>query len=438
MKREGIVIAIALVAHGGFLLGARSFPKPTWLVARMGSGGAMTIVDLGGSPSAPGAPQAVIEQPAATIAPEPATAEPATAEPSSLEPSHVERADPAEAAEPSAPPAEREVVAQPPSATGDDVIARAETPPSNETAPGATTTAPTPDSADTWSSPSSESPPTSLSGLLGPSLSGLNVARQVAIDGAAPSAAPTTTPAAPTVDKKKANDVLASTIVGQDRQKGIDLPATGIVVSSVSDAARALPVPHNTRASFEVKLGPGGKVAGVRVMSSSGGDAAAWEGAAKAVASSLSAKSLSLGDAAKSGATIVVGVTVKHVYPTATAKGADVKPVCANQIINDIADAADNKAAPAPESTVPLFQDENGRPCIPIGIGGTADAANIGAKKQIQVHTTSKVLVGGKEALPTVEKVNKDPFWLPSTKEGPRPVAPYKMRKYKRDREKKK
>ncbi|NUO52532.1 MAG: hypothetical protein HOV80_27105, partial [Polyangiaceae bacterium] len=155
---------------------------------------------------------------------------------------------------------------------------------------------------------------------------------------------------------------------------------------------------------------------------------------------SLAGRSLELGDAAKTGATVIVNVTTKHVFPSGTAKAADVKPVCANQIINDLADGMDkSNTGTTPEPTIPLFQDENGRPCIPIGVAGVSDTANIGATKQVQVQTSSQVLIDGKKALPSnIQPVNKDPFWVDTGKGGPRPNMPFKARKYKRDKEKKK
>lgn len=448
MKREVVVLALAVCSHGSLLLGARAFPERRVLAARM-QPGAMAVFELQGpgtgGPLGPGARSgeaklARAAEPVPHAAPGEAARE-AAAESPPTEPEAVrsEAAPAVVAATPSAAdPAPAEAVPATTSvAASAGEGAGASDGPGPSAALGDAAPA-TPPASDGFSDPSEEPTGSSLAGLLGPGLGGLGVAGRVAVAGAVAPAAPTAAPSAAAVDKAKANEVLSSTLVGQDRKKGIDLPATGVVTASVSDATRALPVAHNTRASFEVKLAPGGKVAGVRVMNASAGEAAAWEGAARAVATNLSSKALSLGEAAKSGATIVVSVTVKHVYPTGTAKATDVKPVCANQILNDIADAASDRATPTPEATVPLFQDENGRPCIPIGVGGTADAANLGATKQIQVQTSSKVLIGGKEALPETQAINKDPFWLPSTKEGPRPVAPYKLRKYKRDREKKK
>lgn len=443
MRKEAIAIAVAVLGHASLLGVARSMPERELLIKRWGT---REVIDLEIDASVPGPPRAPEEpksagpQPVATsTSPEENGEEGAKSEATTGVPSVAIAAPGVQPEANTAPFAEEE------SEPGAADAAPAQAGPSEASAGTAIVTPDTSAPSSGGGASSDEYSPSTEPSFGIPSVSsilggpGFNVAGQIAVEGSQGTAAPTQAPAAPRVDAAKVDEVMAGTVIGKNREKGIDLPATGIVVSAVSDATRTTPVPHNTRASFEVKLGPGGTVVGVRVTSTSGGDAAQWEAAAKNVASALAAHKLSLGDAAKSGATIIVGVTVKHVYPTGTAKGADVKPVCANQIINDIVEGMDKgtKDNPDPDA-VPIFTDENGRPCIPIGVGGTADAANIGATKQIQVQTTTKVLVGGKEALPDVKEVNKDPFWAPSAKDGPRPVAPYKVRKQKRKRDKKK
>ncbi len=250
-------------------------------------------------------------------------------------------------------------------------------------------------------------------------------------------AAPTEAPRARELDAEAPAKIVASTLRDRDRALGVTLPGATVVVSAVSTATRAVAVPHNTRATFEVKLGPGGRVLSSKVVKASGGDKSAWDAAAKSVAASLAGKKLDIGDAKT--ATVLVSVTTKHVFPAGTAKAADVKPVCANQILNDLADGLDKQPDKNPDAVVPLLQDENGRPCIPIGVAGISDAANLGAQKQIQVQTASQVLIDGEQALPAkVQAVNKDPFWLDRGTGAPRPVMPHKARKYKRDKEKKK
>lgn len=265
------------------------------------------------------------------------------------------------------------------------------------------------------------------------------IAANVAAENAAGAAAPTEAPRAKEVAPDIAKKVVSSTLLAKDRDIGIDLPATQVVVGVVAEVTRATPVPHNTRATFSVDIAPGGKVSAVRVTSASAGEATVWASAAKLAQTRLAAKGLDLGTASSTGATILVSVTVKHVFPTGSSKGAQIKPTCANQILNDIAEQMDDGKGKPVEPTIPLFQDENGRPCIPVGISGTADEANIGATKQIQVQTSSKVLIQGQAGLPAkLPAINKDPIWLDRGKEGPRPLMPYKARKYKRDREKKK
>ncbi len=191
-----------------------------------------------------------------------------------------------------------------------------------------------------------------------------------------------------------------------------------------------------------MKIGPGGTVTSARLVSASGGDERAWDGATKALAASLRGRKLDLGAAASTGATVRVSTTTRHVFPAGTAKAADVKPVCANQIINDIADATSTRPTPkdGEAATVPLFTDEHGRPCIPVGVAGISDAANLGAQKQIQVLTQATVQVDGQSSLPLeLPTISKDPIWIkPTEGSGPRPVLPYKLRKRLKDKEKKK
>lgn len=261
------------------------------------------------------------------------------------------------------------------------------------------------------------------------------------VDSRAP-AAPTEAPRATAVQGSTADKVLSASLRGRDKEVGIDLPATQIVVGAVSTAVRSTGATHNTRATFEVKIGPGGTVTSARLVSASGGDERAWDGATKALAASLRGRKLDLGAAASTGATVRVSTTTRHVFPAGTAKAADVKPVCANQIINDIADATSTRPTPkdGEAATVPLFTDEHGRPCIPVGVAGISDAANLGAQKQIQVLTQATVQVDGQSSLPLeLPTISKDPIWIkPTEGSGPRPVLPYKLRKRLKDKEKKK
>lgn len=253
-------------------------------------------------------------------------------------------------------------------------------------------------------------------------------------------AASTTTPGAKVVTGDTVNNVLNGTVTAQDKKKGITFPGAGIVSGTVTTAVRALPLPHNARGTIEVTIAPGGKVTSTRVVSSSAGDAGTWDGVAKAIQGSLGGQTLDLGDASGTGAVVRLSVTQKHVYPTGTAKGADVKPVCANQVINDVIEGADNKPAdPKEGTTIPIFTDEHGRPCIPVGVSAVADASNIGANKHIEVQTSMDVTIPGQKDLPQVSPVNTDAPWVNTPgKEGPRPTLPQKMRKRAADKKKKK
>ncbi len=252
--------------------------------------------------------------------------------------------------------------------------------------------------------------------------------------------APTAAPARAPVDPDVANRVIASTLRSRGKKAFVDVPAASVIAGTVATTMRSVAVPHNTRATFEVSLGPGGKLLGTRVLSSSGGDAAQWDAAAKSVAASLSKRALALGpDADRTGATVKVTVTQKHVLPSGTTKGADLRPKCANGFINDIIDAADKAPRADTDPKVPLFQDEHGRPCIPVGVAGVSDLANIGAQKQIQVESSFQVVIPGQADLPAeIHEVNTEAPWIERGKEGPRPTLPQSVRKYLRDKEKKK
>jgi hypothetical protein len=122
----------------------------------------------------------------------------------------------------------------------------------------------------------------------------------------APSPAPTRPPGAPAVDRDAGGKALRETLRGRDKAIGIDLPAAGTVASAVADAVRAANTPNVSRATFEVRLGPDGRVLGVRVVRANAGDAASWARAAELVASRI-AKRLVMG-ALSAGATIFVDV----------------------------------------------------------------------------------------------------------------------------------
>lgn len=440
-KRLALVTLTALALHVGFLDAARRSSGSNLLTLRLEQPGvaALTWIDTSET---------------AAPTPEPAPAQPPPVEPEPAKP--TDRADatpsPTDRDTPRAPSA---VLASPPDPATDTASTEAEAlaaeataavdvSPAGPSAPGAATSDARAPAASPGSSGASEWAATEaadgVASLL-PKGPGLDLAAELAIAGATPRAAPTTIDGSKVAADKAANEAVKSTLIGADKAVGIDLPATQVVVGAVSTATRALPVAHNTRASFEVKLDGSGKVTSVRVLKASGGDAATWSGAAKAAAASLSGKDLGLGGAKGVGATVTVDVKVRHVFPSGASKAADVRPVCANQLINDVAEAATSgKTKDAGDGEgVPLLTDENGRPCIPVGVTGVTDETNIGATKQIQVQTSSRVTIGGKKALPAdLQKVDKSAFWVKSQTGAPRPVAPFRVRKWEKKRADKK
>ena len=436
--RSWLFIGLAVVLHGAFLEAARRAPATNLLSTRLGNQEApLTWLDVVGPDAEQAAPKPnalVTTQPAPSpeAAPKPTTEPAAQTERVTARPAAATTRDAAALSE-----SESEAQAEADAEAEAEAAAAAQEAagePSAGLQPGPATPLDGP-GENGWSEPELAANPLDPSGLL-------NLAAAVALnEAAAAPAAPTEIKAPTSSPQKAASESVQSTLIGSDKKVGIDLPATQVVVGAVATATRALPVGHNTRASFEVKLDGSGKVTSVRVLKASGGDAATWSGAAKAAAASLNGKQLGLGGAKGVGATVTVDVKVRHVFPSGSAKGADVKPVCANQIINDIAEAASSgKTKDAGETAkVPLFTDENGRPCIPVGVNVVSDETNIGATKQIQVQTSSRVTVNGRGALPAeLQAVNKDPFWVKSSSDAPRAVAPFRVRKFQREREKKK
>ena len=204
-------------------------------------------------------------------------------------------------------------------------------------------------------------------------------------------AAPTTAPEAAPIDRNVANRALASTLRSHDKKTGVNVPGAGVVASAVSTTVRGMPLPHNAHAVIEVSVGADGKLNGARVVSASAGDAAEWAAATKAMENALASQVLAVGaDVGPKGVIVRVNVTQKHVFPTGTANGMDLKPVCANGFINELASAADDKPQKEVESKIPIFEDEFGRPCIPVGVSAVADASNIGANKHIRSRARSR------------------------------------------------
>jgi hypothetical protein len=127
----------------------------------------------------------------------------------------------------------------------------------------------------------------------------------------APTAAPAPTAPPPPrpVDPKVADRVLQEGMAEQDKAKGIDLPAAGTVASTVAAAVRGSEVPADSHASIEVRLSGTGQVLGVRVVSSSSGNADAWARVAAAVKAQLAGRALAMGSTYAKGALVNVDVS---------------------------------------------------------------------------------------------------------------------------------
>lgn len=373
--------------------------------------------------------------------PEPAPA--AVAEPAAPAPASAPAAAPAPAVPAALPSPAPALPEAPPAGASDGAPAPGEpTPDGVAESPGVGAGAA---AGDGWSKndPSPGPPGAGLTGVPGLGSTPVWASVPGLFPSAAGAAAPTSAPKARPVDPESANRVLSSTMRSRDATLGLSVPAAQVVAGTVADATRTVPVPHNTRASFEVRLAPDGSVLSTKVISASGGDASAWDAAAKSVAASLGGRSLVMGaDGARSGATVVVSVTTKHVYPAGTSKRADIKPVCANQLINDLADAASTQPGPPTGDAAgpSLFTDENGRPCIPVGVAGISDVSNLGATKQIQVQTKTQVKIAGASDLPSapIERVDTSAPWVSlGDATAPRPTMPFKIRRHEQKRAKK-
>jgi hypothetical protein len=121
--------------------------------------------------------------------------------------------------------------------------------------------------------------------------------------------APTTPPPPRPVDPNVAGRVLQEGMAEQDKAKGIDLPAAGTVASTVASAVRGSEVPADSHASIEVRLSGTGQVLGVRVVSSSSGNADAWARVAAAVKAQLAGRALAMGSTYAKGALVYVDVS---------------------------------------------------------------------------------------------------------------------------------
>ena len=134
-------------------------------------------------------------------------------------------------------------------------------------------------------------------------------------------AAPTVASGPPPVDKDIAGIVMRGAMLENDKRLGLDLPGAGTVATAVRTAVVGADTPSEGRASFEVRVGPDGRVLSVRVASASGGASDVWDRTAKAILAQLAGRALQMNSNFAKGAIISVSVSSTMALPSG-AKGA--------------------------------------------------------------------------------------------------------------------
>lgn len=422
-------MAAALAAHVTLLLVS---PRPPRAVpAAPSSGEADTTLDLDPSlePSTPGvkAEEASPRADEAPIGKAPSSGRPAAAAPG--------QGAEAPAKGPSAPPSEanakvadtvKEPSVAPPSAGSPQGVAKVEgpsPPPAEPTLPPGPPAGPSPPPGDEYGGPAAGSDVKTLPpGVGGPSLWSL--------PGMIPSAAPpkpasTVASGPPPVDPNVAGQVLSGSLNSRDKTLGIGLPAAGAVATTLADAVRSS-APVDARATFEVKLGGGGQVEGVRLVSATAGDAGTWARVVASAKGTLGARALQMNGDGK-GATVLVKVESYVQYPAGSKKAVDVTPVCAEEELAKMAEALKNglnndlQRGPIPEPGALAIPDDGNdadrkrKFCIPIGFRSTGDLSNLGAHAVNVVKSTFTVTRPGQKALgaDAVKPIDTRVPWAP-------------------------
>ncbi|AKT39037.1 hypothetical protein [Chondromyces crocatus] len=469
---EAVAVLVAVALHVG-LLGTGLLPwaeRPlaqadaddavtTWLEledVRPAPGGGDMPTEAS-TPEPPGAPRAPAEappsddplarngaseaRPAAVVPSPPAPTEPTPTPPPAVEPPAPQLpSDPLDP--PPAPPEAPSPVAPPiapPAAVPVEPPAIAQLP---GTPPSETPSAPPEPSSPAAPSPGSPdeyggAPPPEVA--LAPGLGGAPVWTLPGVLAPRPeaTAAPTSAPAAAPVDPTIAGKVLTSSIQTRDKSLGLQMPAAGVVATSLADAVRSSTAPLDARAKFEVKLGADGSVQGVRVLSATAGDAIEWERAARNAAQALASRTLQVGEAGRDGVTVVVKVESKVVYPAGTKTKADVEPVCAEDVVLEMVRNLEQLGSSEKPTRIQLG---DGSFCIPIGLRVRGDVANIGAVQQRVVSSSFDVVLPGSMKLQAEEVLPVDtraPWLKDLPSKGPRLPPPKKWQKKKKPKKKK-
>lgn len=299
-KVEIAVVVLAVGAHGAGIAVARSLPKLSYAGTHFDPLGFMEV-DTAELPKAvlPDQPELVVKQPDKQEPTEEAPREDSPASATTETRVATNRASRGSTSD---------------NATGDPT----EEPGENGTGPGE---GPVADSEDGgWSAPGSNDPP----GLPGaPGIGG--IAARIAIDNSTAPAAPTTTPKAKKVDRYAATRVLKDELRKQDKALGLDLPAAGTIASLIKSAVQGSDAPGDSKASFVVTLGPGGKVVSVTVASMAGGSSGTWEAIAKMVQAQLKTMKLNLPEDYAKGAIVQVNAVSAMKMPSGANPGDGIK-----------------------------------------------------------------------------------------------------------------
>jgi hypothetical protein len=421
-------VAAAIVAHVTLLLAS---PRaPVAIPEAASSGRAETTIDLEPAAPAPTPPAAL---PAAPEAPKAAEAEAPVKGPSAP---HAE-ANAKVAAVVKEPSPEPLAAGSPAGVASPEAVPA----PAPAPAPGPPA-APSRPGGDEYGGPAGGSDVAALP-------PGLGGSRLWTIPGMIPSAAPpkpaSTVASGPVpVDPNVAGQVLTGSLSRKDKAIGIGLPAAGAVASSLADAVRSA-APVDARATFEVKLGAGGQVEGVRLVSASAGDVGTWARVVASAKGSLGARALQMGGDGKA-ATVIVKVESNVQYPAGSKTAVDMQPVCAEEELAKIAESLKNglnpdlQRGPLPEPGMVAIPDDGAdadrkrKFCIPIGLRGKGDVSNIGAHAVNVVKSTFTVTKAGEKALDpdAVRPIDTRVPWAPEDPTKVRPAAPPKKKKKKK------
>ncbi len=177
----------------------------------------------------------------------------------------------------------------------------------------------------------SGAPPDEYGGLppTGPDpggIPGLGTGPLWAIPGVVPEAgrpkpAPTTIAAAPPTDPKLAGRIISDVVREKDRGLGLDLPGAGTILSITKEAVRSSNTPEFAKATFEVRIAPGGAVTNVKVLRSSAGVLGDWNAVAADVRGRLAGRSFTLPEAYAAGAIVTVEIVSQLQLPDGSASG---------------------------------------------------------------------------------------------------------------------